>query len=90
MDTTVMVNEYYLPDWKAVAHGSYGGKEISTTPILMHFIGMKIPAGTTSVNLIYRPVIRIILEIISYSTLSIFTAFLAWLLVTGWIRARKN
>ncbi len=89
-DTAVMVNEYYLPDWKAFAQGSYGEKEIFITPILKHFIGLKIPAGTTSVHLVYRPVIRIILEIISFSTLSIFTAFLAWLLVTGWIRTQKK
>ena len=87
-DTTVMVNEYYQPEWKAFAQGNYGEKEISTAPILKHFIGLKVPVGTTSVRLVYRPVIRIILEILSFSCLSILTAFLAWLLGTGWKKTK--
>jgi hypothetical protein len=89
-DTTVMVNEYYLPDWKAFSQGSYGEKEIFAAPILKHFIGLKIPAGTSSVRLVYRPVIRIILEVISFSSLSLLTACFTWLLVTEWIKSRKS
>jgi hypothetical protein len=80
-DTTVMVDEYYQPDWRAYAQGSYGEKEISTGPILKHFIGLKIPAGTTSVRMVYRPVARIVLEIISMAVLAILIVYLAWVML---------
>ncbi len=75
-----MVDEYYQPEWKAYARGSYGQKEISPVPILKDFIGLRIPAGTTSVRLVYRPVARIALEILSMASLAVLTIYLAWLL----------
>jgi hypothetical protein len=89
-DTTVMVNEYFQPEWKATARGSYGEREISPVPVLKNFTGLNIPAGTTSIRLVYRPVLRIILEIISISSLFLFCAFLAWLLIMGWMKIRRT
>jgi hypothetical protein len=88
--TNVMVDEYYLSDWKAYARGIYGQKEIPVEPILKHFIGLKIPAGTAAVRLVYRPEMRILLEIISFSSLLMLCACLAWGLVAGWRINRKN
>ena len=88
--TNVMVDEYYLSDWKAYAQGIYGQKEIPVEPILKHFIGLKIPVGTFSVHLVYRPVVRIILEIISFSSLVIFSVCLAWGLIARWRINRKH
>ena len=89
-DTTVMVDEYYQPEWKAYAQGSYGQREISTFPILKNFIGLKIPAGTTSVRLVYRPITRIVLEILSMASLAVLTICLAWLLRVGWIKKNEQ
>jgi hypothetical protein len=89
-DTTVMVDEYYQPEWKAFAQGSYGQREIPTVPILKNFIGLKIPAGTTVIRLVYRPVVRIVLEVISMASIFLFSIYLAWILVAGWMKARKT
>jgi hypothetical protein len=87
-ESMVMVDEYYQPEWKAFAQGSYGQKEITPAPILKHFIGLQIPAGTTAVRLLYRPVARIALEILSMASLTGLSIYLAWL-VAGRVRVRK-
>jgi hypothetical protein len=88
-NATVMVDEYYQADWKAYAQGTYGEKDIAVAPILKHFIGLQIPAATTSVRLVYRPVARIVLEIISMTSLAFLTIYLAWVLAVGAIKTRK-
>jgi len=76
VENVVMLSEYYRSEWKAFSHGAYGVKEITVSPVLKSFIGLKIPPGTSSVSLVYRPTIRIVLEVVSLTSLALCFATL--------------
>jgi hypothetical protein len=84
VENVVMLSEYYRPEWKAFAHGAYGVIEIAVSPVLKSFIGLKIPPGSASVNLVYRPITRIILEVVSLSSLLLCFATLMGYTMQRW------
>jgi hypothetical protein len=87
VENVVMLSEYYRPEWKAFAHGTYGVKEIVASPVFKSFIGLKIPPDTSWVSLVYRPIPRIILEVVSLTSLLLCFAALIGYTIN---RRRKN
>jgi hypothetical protein len=77
-ENALMVSEYSLPGWKAYATGPGGEIEIPVTPVLKNFIGLRIPPLTTAVHLMYRPSMRILLEVISLFSMFFFTLVFLW------------
>ena len=63
----IMVTEYYRDGWKAFGLESDKTKKALTVlPVSEQFVGIRIPAGTTEIKLIFQPATRIVLEWVSW------------------------
>ncbi len=87
-DRVLMLSEFYRQDWQAIAYGAFGSQKIAAQPALRAFVGMQIPAGTTRVELTYRPLLRMVIQFVSLAGLILAAAGWGWLAARRWIRSR--